>query len=150
MTVNDLTSCYSGLNFLCGQSGRDTEITYIDVVEIPGGGAWISPGNFVITTGYFIRSEEDFEQLLISLIENKASGLGIKIGKYVKQIPESVAKLAETNRFPILAIPLELRYRDIQNTLNLRTTRFSAEPRRSTATDFYSQAILAPFDTRGV
>lgn len=148
MTVNDLTSCYSGLNFLCGQSGRNAEITYIDVVEIPGGGSWISPGNFVITTGFFIRSESDFEQLVISLIENKASGLGIKIGKYVKQIPESVITLAEANRFPILAIPLELRYRDIQNTLHLQATRFPTEPRRSAATDFYSQAILAPFVKR--
>ena len=153
MTVNDLTTLYSGLNFVCGQSGGDADITYIDVVEIPGGAAWISPGNFVITTGYFIRTEADFEQMLKSLIENKSSGLGIKIGKYVKHIPESVRKLAEENHFPILSIPLELRYRDIQNAPHLQSMiRFAAgpsiEPRRSNATEFYRQAILTPFTNR--
>ena len=83
MTVNDLTGYHPGLCFLCGQQGGNHSINYIDVVEIPGGAAWISPGNFVITTGYFIQSNSDFEQMLRVLIDNGSSGLGIKIGKYV-------------------------------------------------------------------
>ena len=152
MTVNDLTTYHPGLCFLCGQRGGIHSINYIDVVEIPGGAAWISPGNFVITTGYFIQSDSDFEQLLRVLIDNGSSGLGIKIGKYVKEIPESVFKLSEENNFPIISIPLDLRYRDIQNTLKLfevqMQTAPALEPSRSSATDFFSQAILSPFVNR--
>ena len=119
MTVNDLTTYHPGLCFLCGQHGANHNINYIDIVEVPGGAAWISPGNFVITTGFFIQSDSDFEQLLRLLIDNGSSGLGIKIGKYVKDIPESVFKLSAENNFPIISIPLDLRYRDIQNTLNI-------------------------------
>ena len=152
MTVNDLTGYHPGLCFLCGQQGGNHSINYIDVVEIPGGAAWISPGNFVITTGYFIQSNSDFEQMLRVLIDNGSSGLGIKIGKYVKDIPESVFKLSEENNFPIISIPLDLRYRDIQNTLNIFKTHMqevpASEPARSTATDFFSTAILSPFVNR--
>lgn len=152
MTVNDLTGYHPGLCFLCGQQGGNHSINYIDVVGIPGGAAWISPGNFVITTGYFIQSNSDFEQMLRVLIDNGSSGLGIKIGKYVKDIPESVFKLSEENNFPIISIPLDLRYRDIQNTLNIFKTHMqevpASEPARSTATDFFSQAILSPFPNR--
>lgn len=152
MTVNDLTTYHPGLCFLCGQHGANHNINYIDIVEIPGGAAWISPGNFVITTGFFIQSDSDFEQLLRLLIDNGSSGLGIKIGKYVKDIPESVFKLSAENNFPIISIPLDLRYRDIQNTLNIfekqLQTAPAPEPSRSSATDFFNQAILSPFVNR--
>lgn len=150
MTVNDLAGYHPALQFLCGQRGGSRTINYIDIVEIPGGAAWISPGNFVITTGYFIQSESDFEQLLRVLMENGSSGLGIKIGKHVKELPQSVFKLSEENHFPILSIPLDLRYRDIQNTLHVFEARAvpSPEPSRGNATDFFSQAILSPFNNR--
>lgn len=105
MIVDDLTKLHANMTYLCAPSGGSRTVRYIDIVEIPEGSAWTSPGDLIITTGYFLQSPADFERLVTRLIDNQVVGLGIKIGKYVHQIPDSVRELAEENRFPICPFP---------------------------------------------
>lgn len=144
MLVDDLTKLYPNMTYLCAPTGGRQVIRYIDIVEIPEGSAWTSPGDFIITTGYFIQSPDDFERLVTRLIDNHVVGLGIKIGKYVHDIPETVCELAEANRFPILSIPMEMSYRDIQK-LSLYTRDSDAgavQPAgRSDMVEFYTQVL---------
>lgn len=146
MIVDDLTKLHANLTYLCASSGGSRTVRYIDIVEIPEGSAWTSPGDLIITTGYFLQSPADFERLVTRLIDNQVVGLGIKIGKYVHQIPDSVRELAEENRFPILSIPMELSYRDIQRILlHSREDGPSGAAQiteRSDIVAFYSQVLL--------
>lgn len=146
MIVDDLTKLHANMTYLCAPSGGSRTVRYIDIVEIPEGSAWTSPGDLIITTGYFLQSPADFERFVTRLIDNQVVGLGIKIGKYVHQIPDSVRELAEENRFPILSIPMELSYRDIQRILlHSREDGPSGAAQttgRSDIVAFYSQVLL--------
>src|SRR5699024_5808548 len=46
--------------------------------------------------------------------ESGASALGLALGRYVFEIPESVIKFAEAHDFVLLELPWELRFADIQ------------------------------------
>ena len=146
MIVDDLTKLHPNMTYLCAPSGGSQVVRYIDIVEIPEGSAWTSPGDFIITTGYFLQSAEEFERLVLRLIDNQVVGLGIKIGKYVHDIPQSVRELAESNRFPILSIPMELSYREIQTQwLYSRAEDGSGNLRpsgRSDMVEYYTQILL--------
>lgn len=146
MIVDDLTKLHPNMKYLCAPSGGNRVIRYIDIVEIPEGSAWTSPGDFIITTGYFIQDTTDFERLVLRLIKNQGVGLGIKIGKYVHDIPTSVREIAEDHHFPILVIPMELSYRDIQTlSLHARKEPVSSNVQssgRGYIVEFYSQILL--------
>ena len=118
MTIPDLSQLHPDLRCLCGNAGLDKEIKYIDIVEIPEGASWTSPGDFIITTGYFFRTDVDFEHLIRRLLQHQVAGMGIKLGKYVQKLPEVAHTLSEDYGFPIIAIPPELTYREIQQSQN--------------------------------
>ncbi|MDD4088539.1 MAG: PucR family transcriptional regulator ligand-binding domain-containing protein [Tissierellia bacterium] len=114
MKVEDLFKINNDLEYISGRSGYNNVIKYIDIVEIPEGVHWTSKNDFIITTGYFIHDNKDyFLKLVKTLIEKEVSGLGIKLGKYVNEIPQKVLQVSENNKFPIINIPIYLKYRDI-------------------------------------
>ena len=56
MIVDDLTKLHANMTYLCAPSGGSRTVRYIDIVEIPEGSACTSPGDLIITTGYFLQS----------------------------------------------------------------------------------------------
>ena len=114
MKIENLFEINNEIKYISGKSGSGNIVKYIDVVEIPEGVYWVKEGDFIITTGYFLLENKDyFTKFISTLIENKASGLGIKIGKFITEIPENILKISEKNKFPIISIPLHLSYRSI-------------------------------------
>lgn len=101
-----------------GKGGLDRQINYIDIVEIPEGMHWTNAHDFIITTGYCFAASENLLELLIrTLIRRGCAGLGIKLGRYLNHIPEHIAEIAESNNFPIIRLPMHLKYRDISEPL---------------------------------
>lgn len=145
MTVRDLLQFYPMMSCLCGKAGMDREIRYIDIVEIPEGPSWVAPGDFIITTGFFFRSNADFERLVRCLLLHQVSGLGIKLGKYVQELPAIICELAEAHSFPIISIPIELSYREIQQINNGMPFSPQPEARATEHTDmlqFFHEALF--------
>ncbi len=118
MKIEDILKLDDQLTILHGEAGVKRHVAYIDVVEIPEGMHWTNAHDFIITTGYFFATSEPLLELLVrTLIRRRCAGLGIKIGRYLDKIPDSVAKIAEENAFPIIRIPMHFRYREISRPL---------------------------------
>lgn len=138
MTVYDLLRLHPMMTCLCGRAGMDRDIKYIDIVEVPEGASWVVPGDFIITTGFFFRTDADFEHLVRCLLLHQVSGLGIKLGKYVQELPPVIRELAEAHSFPIISIPPELSYREIQQIKN----GMLHSPRPETRTTDHADMLL--------
>lgn len=96
----------AGTRVLAGSAGLDRRIERANVMEVPDITAWVKPRELLITAGYAIRDTPDVLPTLVAeLDERQLSGLAIKLGRYLDEVPEAV--LAEANRrdFPILALP---------------------------------------------
>lgn len=118
MKVDDLFSINPELKYISGTGGRGRSIKYIDVVEIPEGSYWVKEGDLIITTGYFFKNNNSlFLDFISSLIEKKASGLGIKLGKYINVITKEIIELSEKYNFPLINVPIYLSYREISKPI---------------------------------
>jgi PucR family transcriptional regulator, purine catabolism regulatory protein len=117
MKIKDLFELnreFRKFEYICGQKGEDNVIANIEITEVPDGVYWVSEGDFLITTGYFIKKDEiAFENFIKMLIDRKASGLGIKVGRFIDKIPMDIINIAEANDFPIISVPLQMPYRNI-------------------------------------
>lgn len=112
MKVRDLFSIskeFSRFEVIAGEEGLDREITDIDVLEIPDGVHWINEGEFSLTTGYYYRDNpEDFMSVLEYHAKKNASGIGIKLGRFIDSLPREIIDRANELNFPIISIPIHI------------------------------------------
>src|SRR5690554_6442568 len=100
------TAGYKDFKIIAGEKALDKEVSNINVVDVPDIASWIKGGELLITTAYFVK--EDPLKLIELIQEVKiagATGLGIKIKRYIDVIPQEVLKKAEELDFPLLIIP---------------------------------------------
>ena len=85
---------FKGFSVLAGFDGLDRGITNTTFIEAPDSWKWIRGGEFVITLAYAYQTEEQLHMLVKELIDRGATCIGIKIERFIKQIPQSVLDLA--------------------------------------------------------
>jgi len=103
---------------LAGESGMDNEITSVNVMEVPDIVDWVRPGELLLTTAYSLADNvEAFNTLLPLLAERGVCGMGIKVKRYIAELPESVIQTANDLAFPIIKIPQDVSYGDLMKRI---------------------------------
>ncbi|MDO5563706.1 MAG: PucR family transcriptional regulator [Eubacteriales bacterium] len=98
-------------NVIAGSNGIKNNITQINVMEVPDIERWVVEGDFVITTGYVVKDNPEKLYDIINLFnKKKVASLGIKVDRYIMQIPDDVINLANDLNFPIITIPSDLSF----------------------------------------
>lgn len=99
---------------LAGRSGLDNRVTKVNVMEVPDILEWVSDGELLITTAFPIKDNINMLLELIPRLKSKGvAGLGIKLGRYVSELPENVITLADELGFPIVEVPLNISHTDL-------------------------------------
>ena len=114
--VNDLLNVpgLSDLNVVAGQNGLGRQINTVTLLDAPDGPKWLKGGEFVLTSAYiFNNNYELLEEYILALIEQNASGLGVKTGRFLNSIPDQIIEIAGNNQFPIIQIPYKFVWTDI-------------------------------------
>ena len=102
------------LRAVTGQTGLDREIKAISILDAPDSYKWLKGGEFIMTNAYLVGSDPKLLELfLMNLFEVGVSGLGIKKGRFLKEIPEDVILLAKKHQFPIIEIPYHFSWPDV-------------------------------------
>jgi sugar diacid utilization regulator len=103
-----------GVKILGGVSGISRRVTNVNVMEVPDIIDWVSPGEFLITAAYAIKDNIDILlELIPKLNEKGVAGLGIKVGRYVKELPQNIIDLADELSFPIVQVPFNVSHTDV-------------------------------------
>ena len=135
MTVEELLHMPSlrGLQLIAGNAGIHRRISTVTVIDTPDGSIWLKGSEFVITTAYAIKDDSCLmTELIQQLVSRKASGLGIKTGRFIKRIPDEAIALADQLDFPLVSIPDEYAFCDIINpALSMIVNRQSTQLMRS-------------------
>lgn len=117
MIVRDiflLNKKFKDFKLIAGKGGLDNEIKNVDIMEVPDGVYWVEPGDFIITTGYSLKKNDTtLENIIQMMIAKGAAALGIKVGRYIDEIPEKILHYAEEHNFPIIFVPLASSYNSI-------------------------------------
>lgn len=116
LVVRDLLdmSELEGIRLLAGASGLERPVRNVNVMEAPDISRWLHGGELVLTSAYLAR--ENPEQLLSLVNDLNAAGaaaLGVKLGRFIGQLPEQVKDTADKIGLAILEIPIQLAFTDV-------------------------------------
>ncbi len=102
---------FQGSEILAGEKGVDHPVRCIDIAEVPDPSLWLDPGVFILTTAYaFHKEKRSLMFFLESLVRSRAAGLGIKLGRFLDELPREFGEYADKFNMPVILLPLELRY----------------------------------------
>jgi len=108
--------CLQGATLLAGHRGLDRIVSRLNVMEVPDILPWVRPHELLLTTGYPLRSIPDTLPALVhELADRGLAGIGVKLGRYLDELP--AAMLAEADRvgLPIVALPDGVGFDDVIN-----------------------------------
>lgn len=101
---------------VAGHKGLERVITQVNIMEVPDILNWVKEGELLLTTVYSIKDDKRaLEELIPKLNEKGLAGLGIKPGRYIKDIPMEMIIQADELNFPLLELPFEVSFTDIIN-----------------------------------
>lgn len=115
-TVRDILGleAMKGGEILAGSSGLDREVTGANIVEVPEVHKWLRGGEILFTAGYAWRDEPG---MLIHVLQELngvgISALGLKLGRYLKEVPEEAIAAADEMSLPLIKIPPDVAYREV-------------------------------------
>lgn len=102
------------LKLVGGGKGIYKIIRWVHIMETPDLVAYVQNNELIILTGVgILDNKESFIELLKGLIEKRAAGLIVNIGKYLVQVPEYIKELADDNDFPVFELPWEVSLAEI-------------------------------------
>ncbi|WCK53759.1 PucR family transcriptional regulator ligand-binding domain-containing protein [Aneurinibacillus sp. Ricciae_BoGa-3] len=110
--------CLKRAQVVAGASGLRCQISSVTVTDVPDFFQWLRGNEFILSTGFaFQGNEESLGQIIHTLKESNASGLGIKFNRYLTHLPESVRAISDELGIPIVSIPYESSWTDIINPI---------------------------------
>jgi purine catabolism regulator len=113
LSVRELlsTPTLAGSTVLAGHGGLDRRVRGVNVMEVPDILPWVKAHELLLTTAFPLTRADVVEHagLLLELVtELNARGLaaiGVKLGRYLDEIPQSVLDRADELGFPVLRLP---------------------------------------------
>ncbi|WP_223066928.1 PucR family transcriptional regulator [Paenibacillus caui] len=120
LTIEEALRIYplSRSRIAAGASGSGRVIKSVNIMDAPDISDWVKEGEMLFTTAFAIKdTPEDFVHLIQILSNRKAAGLGIKLGRYWKEIPDIAIEEANRLHFPLIELPYEFTFADQMNAL---------------------------------
>lgn len=109
MKLGKLNEC----EIVAGHRGLNRIVKHITIIEVPEVAKWLKGNELLLTTLYSVRNDEEGQISLIHKLNAAGvSGLAIKPSQLV-EIPQSIIDSANDLDFPILKIPVNIKYLDI-------------------------------------
>jgi PucR family transcriptional regulator, purine catabolism regulatory protein len=101
---------------LGGATGLHRSVERLNVMEVPDILPWVKPHEFLLTTGYPLRGRPDtLPELIVELDDAGLAGIGIKLGRYLEELPKDVLACAEERGFPVVRLPDDVGFDEILN-----------------------------------
>lgn len=107
ITVKDVLEIeeFKGSKVVAGNKGLNRIVNYALLMEVPDVLGYVKPNNLLITTLYPISDNKyDIESLIPRLSKINLSGICIKPGRYIKEIPRLMLEQANKLGFPIIKL----------------------------------------------
>jgi PucR family transcriptional regulator, purine catabolism regulatory protein len=108
------TPVLEGAQVLAGAAGLGRRVERLNVMEVPDILPWVKPHELLLTTGYPLRETPERLAGLVSDLDGRGlAALGVKLGRYLDDLPEEMLARAERLGFPVIAVPLRVAWDDV-------------------------------------
>jgi purine catabolism regulator len=104
----------AGSVVLAGEAGLDRAVERLNVMEVPDILPWVKPRELLLTTGYPLRdAPEKLVGLVADLDGRGLAALGVKLGRYLEELPAEMLAEADRRGFPVIALPAQVAWDDV-------------------------------------
>ncbi|WP_429081904.1 PucR family transcriptional regulator [Brassicibacter mesophilus] len=125
---------------IAGHKGVNRVVRTVSVMDAPDIYNWLKGGEFLMTTGYIMKEDPlQIRELIIRIERAGAAALGIKLKRFIDELPKEVIDIANELDFPIVEIPMSFSFVDIINPV------LSEVVNKQARTLLYSQKIHKSF-----
>ncbi len=105
---------FSQFKIIAGIEGLDNVITGANIMDNPDALDWFSPGELLLTSGYFFRDSSELQDYIVNqLVSINCPALCIKPKQYLGQIPENMILLANEKKLPLIELPYGMSFSKI-------------------------------------
>lgn len=118
MTVAEMLQIPSlnGLQVLAGFEGLSRQISTVSVMDAPDIYNWMKGGEFLITSAYAMKDDvENLMGLIEKLNQKGVAAFGIKISRFIRELPQNVLDTANRLGIPLISISENYAFTDIIN-----------------------------------
>ena len=113
------TKFFSNYKILAGKWGLNRETQAVSLFDAPDGYKWVKGKELILSTGYLFKDDlELFKDVIKFLHKNNSTAMGIKIDRYLNEIPQEIIDLCNQLDFPLIHIPYDVAWIDIINAVN--------------------------------
>ncbi|MDY4078955.1 MAG: PucR family transcriptional regulator ligand-binding domain-containing protein [Clostridium sp.] len=111
-------SSLNNLKCLSGNKYMNNEIESVNILDNPDVLKWIKKNELVLTTGYIFQDNPELQLNIIrELKEIGCAGLGIKIKRFFKSVPQNMIEEAERIGLPIIEMPFYYSFSDVSKII---------------------------------
>lgn len=97
---------FSDVRIIAGYKGTNRKIQNVYVMEVPDIFPYIDHDGLLFTTLYPIVNDDDaMKSFIPKLAELELAGVAIKLGRYIKKVPQYMINQANELNFPIIILP---------------------------------------------
>ena len=107
------------IRLIAGHGGLKRRVTYVTVQEAPNLYEQIEGGEFVLSAWYAFKDDVASGINTIRNLSRKASGLCIKLNRFIKTIPNEYIECANQTNFPLFVVDEDVKFRDIIKNITL-------------------------------
>lgn len=130
MIVADLLrrETFPDFNLIAGSEGLQRQVNSVSVMDSPDVDLWMKGGEFLIGSGFVFK--ENPQEILPFLRKCKQKGVaafGIKLDRYHSFLPKNIVKEADNMHFPLIEIPFNYTWTDINEIFYLYLYREQSE-----------------------
>lgn len=147
VTIKDVVKmkAFKGTRVLSGVRGNNNKVESVNIMEVPDIIKYTNQNALLFTTLYPIRNDtEALRNFIPDLSKNNLSGVAIKLGRYIQEVPEYMIRQSNELDFPILILPEEANFSELTNKIlvGLLGMKTSILEFRETITKQYQELLL--------
>ena len=107
VTLNTLIekTKHMDITLLAGKKGIYKNVRWVHMIETKDTATFLDGEEIAITTGIGLTPDLTLFDLVKLVYENKATGIIVNTGPYIKEIPQEVIDFCNENNFPLFRVP---------------------------------------------
>lgn len=105
------------MKLMAGEAGLNNEVVWTHMVDSDTVSAFLQGQELVFTTGLGLNDTLTLRRLVEEVWRNRASGIVVNIGPYIKEIGQDVLDFANEKGFPVFQVPWKIRMAEIMRII---------------------------------
>ncbi|MFR5880010.1 MAG: PucR family transcriptional regulator [Cloacibacillus evryensis] len=117
--LTEIAMFKNNIRLEAGRGGHLRNVTYVTVQEAPDFYRQIEGGEFVLSTWYAFKDDVDAGLAAIRNLCDIASGVCIKVNRFIDKIPPEYLRCADEFNLPLFVVDKDVKFREIIKSITL-------------------------------